>query len=251
MDLALLKSDLQDVPPVVLGDSSQVKVGEWVVAIGNPFGLHHSVTTGIISAKERHTGSLSSGYEGFLQTDAAINPGNSGGPLVNLKGEVIGINTAIVSSTGTYEGIGFAIPINTAKEQMKKLMRGGRVKRGYLGVALIEVDQTLINYIQREYGRLAGRIETMDDLLKLLGLEKPQGAFVAQVVRGTPAWRYGIGMGDVIVRYNGKVVDNVTTLRRLVAGTEPGTKVTITVVRSRKRRVLQVVIGELPARWGR
>src|SRR5919197_206208 len=198
-DLALIKIEAKkDLPTAPLGDSSKLRVGEWVIAIGNPFGLGHTVTAGIVSAKGRIIGA--GPYDDFIQTDAPINPGNSGGPLFNMQGEMVGINTAIVSSG---QGIGFAIPINIAKPLIPQLEKTGKVTRGYLGVSIQSIAP---------------------DLAKALKLEDRQGALVAEVVPGGPAARAGIQQGDVIVAFNGKAVKDAHDLPAMAAETPVGQK---------------------------
>ncbi len=223
-DVAVLKINAKNLPVLPLGDSDKIEVGEWVLAIGNPFGLTQTVTVGVISAKGR-SGVGITDYEDFIQTDAAINPGNSGGPLVNLKGEAIGMNTAIFTRSGGYMGIGFAIPINMVKIITKQLIETGKVTRGWLGVVIQDLNE---------------------DLAKSFGLEKPEGALVTEVAEDSPAARAGLKSGDVIVEYNGKPVKHVAELRTMVALTPPGTKVKLTVVRHGKRKVLEVTIGSQP-----
>lgn len=220
-DLAVLKikNPPKNLPVAVLGDSDKVKVGEWAIAIGNPFGLEHTVTVGVISAKGRSDIGIAA-YEDFMQTDAAINPGNSGGPLVNIKGEVIGINTAIVA---TGQGIGFAIPINMAKAVMKQIIEKGRVIRGWLGVAI----QTL------------GPEEA-----ESLGV-KGGGVLVSKVFKGSPADKAGFKPGDIIIEYNGKRIKKARDLQKLVAETKPGTKVTIKIIRNGKPKQMTVKIAEM------
>jgi len=208
-------------PFLPLGDSDKLRVGDWVLAVGNPFGLEHTVTAGIISAKGRIIGA--GPYDNFLQTDASINPGNSGGPLINLQGEVVGINTAIAPQG---QGIGFAIPVNTTKTIMSQLRDHGRVVRGWLGVTIQPVTK-----------ELAGKF----------GLTEPIGALVADVAPGGPADKAGIKRGDVIVGYEGKTVKDMHALPRLVAETKVGSQVSLEVVREGKKRPLQVTIGELKA----
>ena len=223
-DVAVLKIEAENLPVLPLGDSDKIEVGEWVLAIGNPFGLTQTVTVGVISAKGR-SGVGITDYEDFIQTDAAINPGNSGGPLVNLRGEAIGMNTAIFTRSGGYMGIGFAIPINMVKIITEQLIKTGKVTRGWLGVVIQELNE---------------------DLAKSFGLEKPEGALVTEVAENSPAERAGLKPGDVIVEYNGKPVKNVAELRTMVALTPPGTKVKLVVVRKGKRKTLEVTIGNQP-----
>ncbi len=226
-DLAVVKvsSDVE-FQPANLGDSDTIKIGEWVVAAGNPFGLDNTITAGIVSAKGRSL-MQSGGYEDFIQTDAAINPGNSGGPLVNLKGEVIGINTAIFSRSGGYMGIGFAIPSNMAKLVMESLIADGRVVRGWLGVVIQDLST---------------------DLSQSFGYEGTNGALVAEVQDDTPASKAGLKQGDIIIKYNGKKVKDVNTLRNLVAATKPDTEVSVGIFRDGDVATpLSVRIGELPS----
>jgi len=227
-DLAVIKIDESDLPFLRLGDSDQLEVGDWVLAVGNPFGLSHTLTAGIVSAKGRNGIGLSD-YENFIQTDAAINPGNSGGPLVNLDGEVVGINTAIFSRSGGYMGIGFAIPVNMAKQIRDQLIAHGEVTRGQLGV-----------YIQ----------DLTRELADSFGLENVQGALVAQVMEDSPAEKAGLKRGDVIQRLDDQAVGKVADLRNRIAMTPPGTKVRLTVLRDGKPRQLTVTIGKLDSEKG-
>jgi serine protease Do len=220
-DLAMIKVDTDvDLPVVVLGDSDTVQVGHWAVAIGNPFGLGQSVTVGVVSGVGRGELGLST-YEDYIQTDASINPGNSGGPLVNIRGEVIGINTAI-NPIG--RGIGFAIPINMAKEVMQQLVEHGRVVRGYLGVVI----QTLS-------GELAGKFDVAEN----------GGVLVGDILRGSPAEQAGLKRGDVILDYAGRPVRKMQELQRLVASTPPGTPVRVKVLRDRQEQLVALEIGEM------
>jgi serine protease Do len=218
-DLALLKiKSAQDLPVVKLGDSTQLKIGQWVVAIGSPFGLERTVTAGIVSAKGRVIGS--GPYDDFIQTDASINPGNSGGPLINMRGEVIGINTAIVASG---QGIGFAIPINLAKGIIAQLKAGGEVTRGWLGVAIQDVSPEMADYY---------------------GVEAKKGVFVADVFKGDPADAAGIKPKDIIVEVNGQKVETTRQLTSLVAEIPVGQTAKVKVLREGKPRVLDVKIGK-------
>ncbi|HWP34794.1 MAG TPA: DegQ family serine endoprotease, partial [Thermodesulfobacteriota bacterium] len=220
-DLALIRIAVPgDLPVVTLGDSSRVEIGEWVLAIGNPFGLGHTVTVGIVSAKGRVLGS--GPYDDYIQTDASINPGNSGGPLFNLRGEVIGINTAILA---TGQGIGFAIPVNVAKELLPQLREQGRVRRGWLGV-----------HVQRLTPELARGVGAADE----------RGALVTDVAAGSPAEAAGVRRGDVIVEFDGKPVGDASELPRLVAAAPVGKRASVTVVRDGQARTLTVTVGELP-----
>ncbi len=218
-DLALLKiKSAHDLPLVKLGDSAQLKVGQWVVAIGSPFGLERTVTAGIVSAKGRVIGS--GPYDDFIQTDASINPGNSGGPLINLKGEVIGINTAIVASG---QGIGFAIPINLAKGIIAQLKAGGEVTRGWLGVAIQDVSPEMADYY---------------------GVDAKKGVFVADVFKGDPADAAGIKPKDIIVEVNGQKVETTRQLTSLVADIPVGQTAKVKVLRDGQPRTLSVKIGK-------
>ncbi|HVA78552.1 MAG TPA: DegQ family serine endoprotease [Candidatus Binataceae bacterium] len=221
-DLALIKIDTKDsLPAAALGDSDSTEVGDWVVAIGNPFGFSLTVTAGIVSAKGRILGG---NYDDFIQTDASINPGNSGGPLYNTAGQVIGINTAIYSRTGANNGIGFAIPIDMARNVMEQLKAHGRVVRGWLGVEIQEVTA---------------------DLAQSFGLPKPQGALVASADKDGPAAKAGIERGDIIVKFNGKPVHDEHELPALVAETPVNTSVPVEVLRNGKSMTLSVKVGEL------
>ncbi len=220
-DLALLQIDSKETnfPYLTLGDSDKIRVGDWVVAIGNPFGLGHTVTQGIISAKGRIIGA--GRYDNFLQTDAAINPGNSGGPLLNLDGQVVGINTAIVA---TGQGIGFAIPANMVKNIIEQLETKGKVIRGMLGVQVQVVTP---------------------EIAKAFGMSEPRGALVAEVHPGTPAEKAGVKREDIIIEYNGTPIHEMNELPRLVAATPPGTKATIKVLRNGKEISLPISVTEL------
>ncbi|MBP1747792.1 MAG: degP-2 [Deltaproteobacteria bacterium] len=219
-DIALIKIDVrQSMPVAVLGDSEGLQVGDWVVAIGNPFGLEHTVTAGIVSAKGRIIGA--GPYDEFIQTDASINPGNSGGPLLNLKGEVVGINTAIVSGG---QGIGFAIPINVARDMLAQLKSKGKVARGWLGIVIQKMTP---------------------EIAKTFGVSESEGAFVADVMENSPAEKAGIKRGDLIISYNGKKVKDNDTLPRLVAATEIGKKAKLILIRDKRQMEVDVVVGEL------
>jgi serine protease Do len=222
-DLAVLKIDAKrDLPVATLGDSDALKVGEWVVAIGNPFGLDNTVTAGIVSAKGRAIGN--GPYDQFIQTDAPINPGNSGGPLFNQRGEVIGINTAIFSQSGGNIGIGFAVPVNVAKPLVPQLETEGHVTRGWLGVSIQKLTP---------------------ELAESLGVSETQGALVAQVTPGSPASKAGIKTGDLIMRFDGKKLEEHGGLPSLVADTPVGTTVPIQVVRDGDLKTLQVTVAKL------
>ena len=221
-DLAVLKIDAgRKLPSVTFGDSDAINVGEWVVAVGNPFGLEQTVTAGIVSAKGRSIGQ--GPYDDFIQTDAAINPGNSGGPLADIDGNIIGVNTAIFSRSGGYMGIGFAIPSNMAKKVIKQLIEKGEVVRGWLGIAIGELKP---------------------DEMKKRGVSG--GVAIADVYRGHPAYEAGILPGDVIVEFDGKKVDSVKELQRLVAGTPIGKSADVVVVRGSTRKTLKVEVAKMP-----
>jgi len=224
-DIALIRIEDQgapkDLPFLGLGDSDQLEVGEWVVAIGNPFGLNHTVTAGIVSAKQRNIGS--GPYDEYIQTDASINPGNSGGPLINSEGEVVGINTAIFSgNAGGNIGIGFAIPINLVKGILGELKADGKVTRGWLGVMVQKLTP---------------------DLAKAFNLNETRGALVGNVVPGSPAEKGGIERGDVIVHFAGKDIDSMEALPKLVAAIHPGDEVKVDVIRQGETRRLSIVIA--------
>jgi serine protease Do len=222
-DIAVIKIEAKTkLTSANFGDSDGLEVGEWVMAIGNPFGLDSTVTSGIVSAKGRHIGQ--GPYDNFIQTDASINPGNSGGPLINLRGEVIGINTAIFSRTGGNIGIGFAIPVNLVKELLPQLRGKGKVTRGYLGVLIQKVTP---------------------ELAESLGMEKSQGALVANVSKDGPADKSGVKVGDVIVEFDGKEIKDSGELPIIVARTPIDKKVRMKVLRDKKDLTLNVAVGEL------
>jgi len=224
-DLAVIKIEANHLPVVTLGDSDKLRVGETVIAIGNPFGLNQTVTSGIVSATGRANVGIAD-YEDFIQTDAPINPGNSGGALVNIRGELVGVNTAIFSTSGGYQGIGFAIPSNMVKIVMESLIKKGKVIRGWLGVSIQPVTP---------------------DLAKQFGLKEEKGALVGEVMEESPAEKAGLHRGDVILEYDGKEVIDVQGLRNMVAGTPPNKKVEIKYLREGKPASVSVVIAELPA----
>ena len=221
-DIAVIEISRVKSPVLPLGDSSKLDVGEWVVAIGNPFGLSHTLTVGVVSATGRTSVGIND-YEDFIQTDAAINPGNSGGPLVNLDGEVIGMNTAIFTRTGGYMGIGFAIPINMAKEIANQLIDKGEVSRGYLGISIQPLTA---------------------ELAKAFKIKQNQGILVAEVIEGSAAAKAGFKQGDVIVEFRGRPVTDVGNFRNQVSLTPPGKQETITIIRDGKWHDLVVTIGE-------
>ena len=219
MDIALLKIKAKhDLPVVKLGDSDALEIGEWVIAIGNPFGLEHTVTAGIVSAKWRPIGQ--GPYNSFIQTDASINPGNSGGPLLNIEGKVIGINTAIIAEG---DGIGFAIPINMVQSVLDDLKNNGKIRRGWLGLMIQKVTP---------------------ELAKSFGLEKREGALVAEVEEDSPADKAGIERGDIIIKFNNKQIREYSDLSRYAGLTKPGTKVDLELIRDGKTKKIKVKLGE-------
>jgi len=226
-DLAVVKIDAKDLLPAELGDSDQINVGEWVLAVGNPFGFANTVTAGIVSAKGRTGIADPSMYEDFIQTDAAINPGNSGGPLVDLDGKIIGINTAIFTRSGGYQGIGFAIPSNMAKQVMESIISGGKVVRGWLGVAIQNLSA---------------------DLAQSFGYDGSDGALIGDVTAGSPAEKAGLKNGDIVVKFAGKPVKDMNHFRNTVAATKPGTKVELDIFRDRAHKTVTIEVGELESR---
>jgi len=222
-DVALLKIEGKNLPTVRLGDSSKLKVGEWVLAIGSPFGFDHSVTKGIVSAKGRTLPNDS--YVPFIQTDVAINPGNSGGPLFNMNGDVVGINSQIFTRSGGFMGLSFAIPIDVALDVSNQLKKDGKVSRGWLGVVIQEVNK---------------------DLAESFGLERPAGALVAQVLENGPAAKGGLQVGDVILSMNGQPVVMSADLPHLVGGLKENAKASLEVVREGKRKTIDITVGALP-----
>ncbi len=222
-DVALLKIDATDLPVAKIGTSSSLEVGEWVLAIGSPFGFDYSATAGIVSAKGRSL--PRENYVPFIQTDVAINPGNSGGPLFNQEGEVVGVNSQIYSRTGGYMGLSFAIPIEVAMDVADQLKTTGRVSRGWLGVLIQDI--TL-------------------DLAESFGMKHPRGALVAKVLPDSPAQAAGIEVGDVIVRFDGKEVRDSASLPPIVGRTKVGVSIPVDVIRNRKQKVVKVKLGELP-----
>ena len=218
-DVAVLKIEARDLPKLPVGDSSKVRVGEWVLAIGSPFGLENTVTAGIVSAKSRDTGD----YLPFIQTDVAVNPGNSGGPLLNTAGQVIGINSQIFSRSGGYMGISFAIPMDEVMRVADQLRSNGRMVRGRIGVALGDMTK---------------------EVAESLGLGKPRGAYVRNVEPGAPAANGGIEAGDVILNFNGHDISKSTDLPRIVGETKPGTTATVQVWRKGAAKELAVVVAD-------
>ncbi len=221
-DVAVIKIDATDLPHVTIGNPDALRVGEWVLAIGSPFGFENTVTAGIVSAKGRSL--PQENYVPFIQTDVAINPGNSGGPLFNMKGEVIGINSQIYSRTGGFMGLSFAIPINVAMDVADQLRTSGRVRRGRIGVVIQEVTR---------------------ELAESFGLSKPQGALVNSVENGGPAAKAGIEASDVILKFNGIDVESSGDLPRIVGQTMPGSRVTVEVWRKGKTKKMTIVVGEI------
>ncbi len=221
-DVAVVKIEASGLPPVKLGNPNRLKVGEWVMAIGSPFGLENTVTAGIVSAKGRDTGD----YLPFIQTDVAINPGNSGGPLINMRGEVVGINSQIYSRSGGFMGISFAIPIDEAANVSNQLRASGRVQRGRLGVGIGEVTK---------------------EVAESLGMAKPQGAFVSSVEAGSPAEKAGIEAGDIILKFDGKTIEKSSDLPRTVGGTKPGTHSTLSLLRRGVTKDIAITVGEFEA----
>jgi len=219
-DVAVVKIEATGLPAVKIGDIGKLRVGEWVMAIGSPFGLENTVTAGIVSAKQRDTGD----YLPFIQTDVAINPGNSGGPLINMRGEVVGINSQIYSRSGGFMGISFSIPIDEAIRVSEQLRTNGRVSRGRIGVQIDQVTK---------------------DVAESIGLGKAQGALVRSVEAGSPGEKGGVEPGDIITKFDGKAVEKPSDLPRLVGNTKPGTKSTLTVFRRGQSRELTVVIAEI------
>lgn len=221
-DVAVVKIDASGLPAVKVGDVNRLRVGEWVMAIGSPFGLENTVTAGIVSAKQRDTGD----FLPFIQTDVAINPGNSGGPLINMRGEVVGINSQIYSRSGGFMGISFAIPMDEAVRVSDQLRASGRVTRGRIGVQIGQVSK---------------------DVAESIGLGKPIGALILGVEKGSPAEKAGVEAGDIITRFDGKTIEKSTDLPRIVGGIKPGTRSSMTVFRRGGSKELQVVIAEIEA----
>jgi serine protease Do len=219
-DVALVKIEGSNLPRLTIGDSDKLRAGEWVIAIGSPFGLENTVTAGIVSATARDTGD----YLPLIQTDVAVNPGNSGGPLINMRGEVVGINSQIYSRSGGYMGISFAVPIDEAMRVSDQLKSTGRVIRGRIGVQIGEVSK---------------------EVAESLGLPRAQGALVARVEPGSPAEKAGVEAGDIITAFNGRTIEKSGDLPRLVGGTKPGSKGVLTVLRKGSKRELSVVVAEM------
>ncbi|HVP12591.1 MAG TPA: DegQ family serine endoprotease [Phycisphaerae bacterium] len=222
-DLAVIQIKASDLKPAKLGDSSHLKVGEWVVAAGNPFGLNNTITAGIVSATGRSNMRIAD-YENFIQTDAAINPGNSGGPLVNLQGEVVGINTAIASHTGSNNGVGFAIPINMAKSIMDSLIKHGQVVRGWLGLSIQPLTA---------------------DMAKSFGYDSTEGVLIGDVLVDGPAQKAGLKRGDIVTKFAGEQIKDMAQFRTLVAQTRPDTKAKIEVYREGSTKTVKVEVGKM------
>jgi len=247
LDLALVRIDAKNLTPATLGDSSAVDVGEWVMAVGSPFGLSQSVTAGIVSALDRGKGNLPAANEGYIQTDASINPGNSGGPLVNLKGEVIGINTMILSQSGGSQGVGFAIPINTARKTVRRMQEEGVVQWGYLGVQVANFDRSGLPLIRRfMQKKFNAQVRSIEKLLKALKMDKPRGVLVLDITRTAPpapARRAGLRPLDVILSFDGTPIDTADQMRSLVLNQKPGTTVRITFLRQGEKKTVRAEIG--------
>ena len=228
-DLAVLKIEAENLPTIPWANSDGLEVGEYVLAVGNPFGLNQTVTLGIVSAVGRARMGIAE-YEDFIQTDAAINPGNSGGALVNTRGELVGISTAIFSRSGGNMGIGFAVPSNMARAILDQLVSTGEVVRGWLGVSIQELTP-----------KLAAQ----------LGVADPKGVLVSDIIEGSPAEEAGLRRGDIIVRFDEKSIDDATQLKNVVAATEVGKRITVTLIRDEKTVVLEISIGEQPKAMAR
>ena len=224
-DVALIQiKGAKDLPVLPLGDSESLEIGEWVMAVGNPFGLSQTLTVGVVSAKGRTSVGITD-YEDFIQTDAAINPGNSGGPLINMRGEAIGINSAIFSKSGGYMGIGFAIPINMVKMIKEQLIAHGKVDRGYLGIGIQDLSR---------------------ELLESFGLDADtEGVLISQVYEDSPAEKHGLKRGDVLIQMNGRPVKDVGHFRNMIAMTMPGTDIDLTLIRKGKQKTVKVKLGNL------
>jgi serine protease Do len=225
-DVAVIQlvGDLENIEPIAIGDSAQLRLGEIVLAIGNPFGLAHTVTMGIVSAKGRANVGITD-YEDFIQTDAAINPGNSGGALINLKGKLVGINTAIISRSGGYQGIGFAIPSNMAQAVMTSLVKHGKVVRGWLGVSGQDID---------------------NGLAEIMGLDKISGVLVSEVVKDSPAEKAGMERGDIILKINGEEIASRERMRNKIATLGAGAEVELEIIQNEKKKDITVILAELP-----
>ncbi|WP_162532336.1 trypsin-like peptidase domain-containing protein [Candidatus Scalindua japonica] len=239
-DLAILKIACEDLREAVLGDPKSVNVGDWVIAIGNPFGYNQTVSAGIVSAIGRtHITPFAKpfAYEDFIQTDAAINPGNSGGPLVNLHGEIIGVNSAIATRTGGFQGVGFAISMEIANEVISDLIEKGRVVRGYLGVGLQDINDSLATYLN---------LGSKSDVMREFRLDSDKGAFISEVWQGTPASKGKILPGDVIIAFGGRKILNIDDLQKAIRVSEVNSNVAVTVIRNREEKLLTINIDEQP-----
>ncbi|MBT3880845.1 MAG: PDZ domain-containing protein [Candidatus Scalindua sp.] len=239
-DLAILKIAGEDLREATLGDPKSVNVGDWVIAIGNPFGYSQTVSAGIVSAIGRtHITPFAKpfAYEDFIQTDAAINPGNSGGPLVNLRGEIIGVNSAIATRTGGFQGVGFAISMEIANEVISDLIEKGRVVRGYLGVGLQDINDSLAAYLN---------LSSKSDVLREFRLDSDKGAFISEVWQDTPASKGNIFPGDVIIEFGGRKIMNIDDLQKAIRVSEVDSDVAVTVVRNKKEELLTINIDEQP-----
>ena len=222
-DLALLKIDADDLPTATLGNSEELKVGQWVLAIGSPFGFEHSVTAGIVSAKGRSL--PSENYIPFIQTDVAINPGNSGGPLFDMNGHVVGINAQIYTRTGGFMGLSFAIPIDMVSEVIAQIKKDGHVVRGWLGVYIQEVTR---------------------DLAESFGLDRPKGAIIAEITEDGPADEAGLEAGDIVLEFDGREVESSSALPPMVGQVKPGKTVEVEIMRGGERKTVEVTLGQLP-----
>ena len=239
-DLAILKIACEDLREATLGDPKNVNVGDWVIAIGNPFGYNQTVSAGIVSAIGRtHITPFAKpfAYEDFIQTDAAINPGNSGGPLVNLRGEIIGVNSAIATRTGGFQGVGFAISMEIANEVISDLIEKGRVVRGYLGVGLQDINDSLAAYLN---------LSRKTDVLREFQLDSDKGAFISEVWQNTPASKGNILPGDVIIGFGRRKIMNIDDLQKAIRVSEVDSDVAVTVIRNKKEKLLTINIEEQP-----
>ena len=241
-DLALLKVEAKGLRPARLGDSDGVVVGEWVMAVGSPYGLSNTVTAGIVSAKGR-SGVSGIAYEGYIQTDAAVNPGNSGGPLVNLRGEVIGITSQILSKSGGYDGISFAIPVNRAKDVMEQLKKSGAVVRGYVGAKFADLNDELVRWVNEA---TTLRVADVADLRKKLKYGETDGAFIYEVIEGGPAQRAGLRLGDFVTEFNGEAVTSVPDLKERIARISPGQEVEVAYLRGGGKLKAKLAVGKRP-----
>lgn len=242
-DLALLQLQVPagtSFVRAVFADSDRVRVGDWCLAIGSPFGYSHSVTAGIVSAKHRQAG-MSQVYQDFIQTDAAINPGNSGGALVNIRGEVIGINTAIVTESMGSDGVGLAIPSNIVRLVSDALRQDGKVRRGYLGVRSADLDATLVEAL-----RVRNEVRSLEELLKDLGLAEPRGAYIVHVEPGSPAEKAGVKERDVLIEINDRPVGGQSDLLFRVAEIVPGREIPLKLLRSGRETTVKAVVAERP-----